>query len=416
MSLTYRKSINRYSDLPSHEITRMGKDGERDGKEELPNTSDTEPSGIILKTLTDARTSWDRYLSEKKSYLEDQNKKLSNLEYDIDTNIQAEISKESAKLDDEQNLYISQEGNKSSKYIKLEEDLQTTKIDYDKLRSELNRPLLTKFEKYYLPFLFILSLAEIPVNRKAFALFFPGEGWVLLLLAIAVGVILVYFSHTVGHLIRETNGEDTPQNLKFKKYIGISSISIIMFSLVWILGLMRQQLANVEQAGSTIEDLVEKGGLNNVQDTFFTSMGQDGFLLMVFNITIIAAGIVASFFRHDPHPYYEKVVTSYNKLRDKSFQMKQKVEDELNNIQEKYNKKIEALRNREQNLNKDKDSLLKEIKSINEFDKEDFKNVINSVDRLLISYQSGNKKTRKTKEPSFFKKANSNLIKEFLTK
>ena len=87
MSLTYRKSINKYSDLPSHEITRMGKDGERDGKEELPNTSDTEPSGVILKTLTDARTSWDRYLSEKKSYLEDQNKKLSNLEYDIDNSL-----------------------------------------------------------------------------------------------------------------------------------------------------------------------------------------------------------------------------------------------------------------------------------------------------------------------------------------
>ena len=119
MSLTYRKSINKYTDLPSHEITRANKDGERDGKENFPESSETEPSGAILKILTDARTAWDKYLSEKKNYLEDQNKKLSNLEYDIDTNIQAEISKESAKLDDEQNLYISQEGNKSSKYIKL---------------------------------------------------------------------------------------------------------------------------------------------------------------------------------------------------------------------------------------------------------------------------------------------------------
>ena len=88
MSLTYRKSINKYTDLPSHEITRANKDGERDGKENFPESSETEPSGAILKILTDARTAWDKYLSEKKNYLEDQNKKLSNLEYDIDTNIQ----------------------------------------------------------------------------------------------------------------------------------------------------------------------------------------------------------------------------------------------------------------------------------------------------------------------------------------
>ena len=216
--------------------------------------------------------------------------------------------------------------------------------------------------------------------------------------------------------MRETTGEDTPKNLKIKKYLGIGSISTIMFALVWILGLMRQQLADVEKAGSTLEDLVEKGGIENLQETFFTAMGQDGFLLMVFNITIIAAGIVASFFRHDPHPYYEKVVTTYNKLRDSSYQMKQKVEDELNNIQEKYNKKIESLRNREQNLNKDKDNLLKEIKSINEFDKEDFKNVVNSIDRLVLSYQSGNRNTRDSKEPSFFKKTNTAMIRDFLTK
>ena len=77
--------------------------------------------------------------------------------------------------------------------------------------------------------------------------------------------------------------------------MGIGSISTIMLALVWILGLMRQQLADVEKAGSTLEDLVEKGGIENLQETFFTAMGQDGFLLMVFNITIIAAGIVASF-------------------------------------------------------------------------------------------------------------------------
>ena len=79
-------------------------------------------------------------------------KKLSDTDYDIDTNISAEIEKENETLEQEQALYISQEGNQSSKHQKLEEDLQSAKIDYDRLRSELNRPVLTKFEKFYFPF------------------------------------------------------------------------------------------------------------------------------------------------------------------------------------------------------------------------------------------------------------------------
>ena len=416
MSMTYRKFINKYIELPQHEISKAQKDGEFDGKKNIPKANENEVSGAILKILTDARSAWDKYLSEKKNYLSDIKKKLSDTEYDIDTNISAEIQKESSKLDAEQALYINQEGNQSSKHEKLEEDLQNAKIDYDRLRSELNRPVLTKFEKFYLPFLLILSLAEIPVNRKAFALFFTGEGYVLLLLAIAVGAMLIFFSHIIGHLVREAGSNDSPPNLRTKQYMGISSISIVVIVLVYILALMRQKLADVEKAGGTFEDLVANGGVQNFQEALFTPLGTDGAILLVLNMTIIAAGIIASFFRHDPHPYYEKVTQTYNKLRDQSFQMKQKVEDELNNIQEKYNKKLESTRNREQNLNKDRDNLLKEVEAIQENDKEDFKNVINSVDRLILSYETANASIREDKAPVFFKKNNSSKIREFLVK
>ncbi len=416
MSMTYRKFINKYLDLPQHEISKAQKDGEFDGKKNIPKSDENDVSGTVLKILTDARSAWDKYLSEKKVYLKEIKKKLSDTDYDIDTNISAEIQKENATLEQEQALYISQEGNQSSKHQKLEEDLQSAKTDYDRLRSELNRPVLTKFEKFYFPFLLVLSLAEIPVNRKAFALFFGGEGYVLLLLAIAVGAMLVFFSHIVGHLIREAGSSDSPKNLRFKQYSGIGSISIVIIILVYILALMRQKLADVEKAGGTFEELISNGAGQNFQEALFTPLGTDGAILLVLNMTIIAAGIIASFFRHDPHPYYEKVSKTYNKFRDQSFQMKQKVEDELNNIQEKYNKKLESIRNREQNLNKDRDNLLKEVEAIQENDKEDFKNVINSVDRLIIAYQTGNTDNRQEKNPGFFKKNNTSQIKEFLVK
>ena len=414
MSMTYRKFINKYLELPEYEIKKAQKDGELDGKKNIPNPDENDFSGVVLKILTEARSSWTTYLSAKKVYLKEIKNKLSEADYEIDTNISASIQKENATLEQEQSLYISQEGNQSSKHQKLEEDLRVAKKDYDFLRGELNRPVLTKFEKFYFPFLLVLSLAEIPINRKAFALFFGNEGWVLLLLAIAVGAMLVFFSHIVGHLIRETGSNDSPKNLRFKKYSGIGSISVVMIILVYILALMRQKLADVEKAGGTFEELIANGAGQNFQEALFTPLGTDGAILLVLNMTIIAAGIIASFFRHDPHPYYEKVSKTYHKFRDQSFQMKEKVENELNNIQEKYNKKLESIRNREQNLNKERDDLQTEVDAIQDNDKEDFKNVINSVDRLIIAYQTSNSNNRQEKDPGFFKKNNTSQIKEFL--
>ena len=414
MSMTYRKFINKYLELPEYEIKKAQKDGESDGKKNIPKPDENEFSGVVLKILTEARSSWTTYLSAKKVYLKEIKNKLSEADYEIDTNISASIQKENATLEQEQSLYISQEGNQSSKHQKLEEDLRVAKKDYDFLRGELNRPVLTKFEKFYFPFLLVLSLAEIPINRKAFALFFGNEGWVLLLLAIAVGAMLVFFSHIVGHLIRETGSNDSPKNLRFKKYSGLGSISVVMIILVYILALMRQKLADVEKAGGTFEELIANGAGQNFQEALFTPLGTDGAILLVLNMTIIAAGIIASFFRHDPHPYYEKVSKTYHKFRDQSFQMKEKVENELNNIQEKYNKKLESIRNREQNLNKERDDLQTEVDAIQDNDKEDFKNVINSVDRLIIAYQTSNSNNRQEKDPGFFKKNNTSQIKEFL--
>ena len=127
MSMTYKKFINKYLELPQHEINKAQKDGEFDGKKNIPKSDETEISGVVLKILTDARSAWDKYLSEKKVYLKEIKKKLSDTEYDIDRNISAEIQKENQTLEQEQSLYISQEGNQSSKYHKLEEDLQIQK-------------------------------------------------------------------------------------------------------------------------------------------------------------------------------------------------------------------------------------------------------------------------------------------------
>ena len=122
MSLTYRKFINKYIDLQPHDLSRVQKEGELDGKKNIPPSKVTEHSGGVLKILTDARSTWDRYLSAKKNYLFEIKKNLSTAEYEIDHNILAEIEKEQGNLENEQSLYTSKEGSGSAKHQKLQEE------------------------------------------------------------------------------------------------------------------------------------------------------------------------------------------------------------------------------------------------------------------------------------------------------
>ena len=122
MSMTYRKFINKYLELPEYEIKKAQKDGESDGRKNIPKPDENEFSGVVLKILTEARSSWTTYLSAKKVYLKEIKNKLSEADYEIDTNISASIQKENATLEQEQSLYIilfDKKGNKIQNIEKI---------------------------------------------------------------------------------------------------------------------------------------------------------------------------------------------------------------------------------------------------------------------------------------------------------
>ena len=112
------------------------------------------------------------YETAHQEYEKELSTKISNEEYQVRSGIPDEIRnlEEKKRADDE--LFEAKQGRNSSEYKKIEEDLVMAKSDYERIRAELNRPLLVKFERVYLPFLAILAIAEVPINRQAFELFF----------------------------------------------------------------------------------------------------------------------------------------------------------------------------------------------------------------------------------------------------
>ena len=130
-------------------------------------------------------------------------------------------------------------------------------------------------------FLIFLIFVEVPINIKAFALFFHGQDWVLLILAIAVGAMIVLWSYSIGHLI--TNQRSGSNFISFVSFVSL-------FSIIYLLAIMRQKLSNidgVEIGNVTLEDAIN--------DRFFIPLGTDGIILIILNLCIVSSIVVASY-------------------------------------------------------------------------------------------------------------------------
>lgn len=415
MSLTFRRHINSYTDLQQEELTRIERDGERDGEANLPESTVDDYVGLMLTKLTTARGDWNRYCSGFAAKEDELRASIDEIDQGLRADIPSEIASLQAKRQEDADLFDRKEGARSASYEKIESALQSSKRDFDRLRAELGRPVVTHFEKIYIPFLAFLAVAEVPINRNAFELQFQDSNVVVLLLALAVGSILVFFAHSIGKLFKETNSGSSHSNMK--KYLGIGFLSITSLVLMYFLAGMRQAVANLEDGGGgvgTFDSITSGTGIDMLSESVLTPLGSSGISLLVLNIVVFVAGALASFYRHDSHPYYEQVTKRFEKAKDQIYKKKNTIEERLHRIQSDFNEKMSAVRARETNLNKDLSQAKNELGELRQAKKDDFSSLINAVDRILLSYQSGNKKMRTEPAPRFFAKSHKSKIKHFI--
>ena len=419
MSSAHQKSISKYLDVPQHELQLAETRGVTDADLNALDTTQKEFNGYTQELMSSARGAWANYESEHTNRYDELQSSKSSDEFQVKSGIPQEIGNlEEAKRAEEE-LFQSKEGRNSSEYEKIDEDLRIAKSDYEKIRAELNRPLLTKFEKVYLPFLVLLSFAEVPINRQAFELFFSESPAVILVLALAVGIMLVFFAHTVGHLIRENSSREDTSGVPVGPILGGLSVLSVTAILMYFLAVMRQSYANLSKGASTFDDLFADGGiaLDVIQDSLFQPLSSEGVSLLVLNFSIFFAGILASYFRHDPHPNYEKIVRTHDKLRNKMVIKKERIESALNKIQSKHNKKIDSLSNRRKNLLENIDRYSEELRNLQEQKNSDFNTMVANLNYLVASYEKGYRSSSsKSKLPKFFAKSYIQKIKLELTR
>ena len=414
MSNTYRKNISKYLEVQQHELQLAESRGQSDAKLGNVDNSSNEMPGFMQETISSAKGMWASYETAHSSYQDELSQQKSTDEYQVSNGIPQEIKNLEEQKRDAEQLFETKEGRNSSEYEKIEEDLKIAKDDYERIRAELNRPLLTKFEKVYMPFLAILALAEVPINRQAFELFFSEAPAVILVLALATGIMLVFFAHSLGHLIKENSGPENKSKMSAQTIAGISAILAVTAVLMYFLAVMRQSYANVSKgADETFGELFSDGQtLELFQDSLFQPLSGEGISLLVLNFSIYFAGILASFFRHDANPNYEKITKTFNKLRDKMASKKEKIERHLSEIQATHNKKMEALGNRRQNLLQNIQSMQDELVRIKSEKESDYKTVIANINTILKAYEKGYlNASDKNSNTKFFMGSYSNKIK-----
>jgi hypothetical protein len=204
--------------------------------------------------------------------------------------------------------------------------------DLRKAKAEVDgRPLRTHLGIWYIFAMVGLALAEVPVNRSAFELAFREEPLFSLLLAGAVGGVLIFFAHLIGILLRQW-----PLKLSVVQIgVRIGALALLLSLTgagVYFLARMRQAyLISTENEGfgQRLQEALQGSAAQAVVVVQDAPLGVNDWAFIGFNVLLFTFGVAASFMRHDPHPDYEKAI-----------KRSQKADKRLARIVAEYEKKI----------------------------------------------------------------------------
>jgi hypothetical protein len=161
----------------------------------------------------------------------------------------------------------------------------------------------------YLPFLIFLAIIEVPINNMAFALFFDEASKITILLALAVGTILIFFARTIGMKLRHITCREIEVS-KLKTYAILGLLGTFSLVIMFSLAKMGQKLAEViDRVGlvGLFEECETCGPPQTFMESAYTGLSQEGYVLLLLNVVVFTAGLVAAFYRHGPHIDYEKL-------------------------------------------------------------------------------------------------------------
>ncbi len=201
--------------------------------------------------------------------------------------------------------------------------LDVINAKWDTIQAEVDRQPRYARGWFYWPFMLALMLFEIPVNRLSFELFFRESPTVSLGVAFLVGVILVTLAHRLG-LVLCRFGYHAKKSGWAGGIIQVVLISAVILALIYGVSILRQAYLDFEtQPSASFADML--AGNNAVQAAgamFKSGLEISGWIFFAINLGIVAVGLTASYFSHDPHPDFQAADIQRKKSEKRLSQVK----------------------------------------------------------------------------------------------
>ena len=407
-----KKSLSPLIDKGLLEQKRLSRLGEIDGKSEEPLTETNELSQVERQFIDQSVEKWRDFKTNLLAERQRLDRELvtlgSKITHDVDPSAAATASEQMKAID----LLEIEMGPGSTIYSELRSDLESSEQSLNDLKAQLNRPLSIGFKNTYIPLMFVLSISELFVNRLSFELVFESMPIVSILLATAVGILLIFFAHIIGTQIKRSQCLITA-NDNTKTYWAIFAISIISLILMYSLAMMRQQLLDLSAVNVELDDLLKESSEMSNSIGILPSGKSIPFLII--NFAIFISGVVLAFFRHDSHPFYEKYVNDFQLSRKKFNAHLIKYEIRQVELAREYNNKINSTDQSRVAFEKSIKEIEDQLNFLNNAESEYRDRYIQEIISCVREYRQKNIAARKTPSPNYFKTPPDELIRGLFT-
>lgn len=407
------EKLDRLTEDDNLTLARFRREGERLGSKNIPLTnqsdlSDFEASEIkacteLLKTLE----------KEVESFQSDAQIKIEKLSRDLDNELPNKQTEILDEADAELDKVETDLGIKSAVFENVDKEFNEVNSNLKEVRRTLgNRELQISLVNIYFPFMVCLALAEVSVNRLAFELFFAGSPLSSILLAVAVGAMLIFFAHITGVSLKRNKGK-SESGEKLNTLMAMCLLNVLVGIFIYYLAKMRQAFVSLEQSQDIkLEDIfsseeaeVMEGVLGNsggMDSIISTSIGSEGFFLLLVNVVVYVAGFVAAILRHDSHPDYEKLTTLSNKLSNKRVLLKKRYQNRHSQVMKRKQEKMSALRttvSETKGMLNELEIAMQKSETIVDVYKDKLNIAINNK---LMAFRQANKQKRTDTAPKYF--------------
>ena len=406
-------SLSAYVRFGSNDVRPDRQRGRADGKRGFPETQAESFSAYEHQLLAQGNAALAQFAKSRNDQIDRLENQLTQLEHERDEGFRAARARLQGEMDAELDNTKKTYGPDSSRMATPREGLFEERKLVERLELELRRPLRVHFVRIYPVVLGALALVEVPINRLAFEFFFAESPLLSLAIAAGMGAALMIIAHFVGLLARRI-----PSHEALGVVLSVIAMVLLLamaLSAMYVVAVVRQHFVDfLEQEQSfDLGSLLEAGEIGDIATTLANvSLGAAGYTLLSFNLIVFAIGLLFAFFRHDPHPDYERAVFAKQRYQRQLDNAHREFEARSSAIDRKFQSRLSFLNQRISQIETQIAAVEAEIAAVRESGPEALSLVTNVIHQRVLAYQAGNEEKRTTAAPAYFGQSTSAWVAE----